>query len=365
MGKIKRVFFYCTPHGSPQRAAFQHNIISIGEGLKELGIEFYSNVNYWELSPNSGKYLFNYKLGITPDVCDAVVINNEWFMYGREIPNKLFEAGRKYKTVYIDSDGLYAYYLKKEFRQFDIILRTQYNRKVKYPKNIKPWAFGLSNRIISYTQGGLPFEKRKKTVLNNFRVSQQVRKIANKSFIIPFMSRLFLIDSTFNGFNDIPTDPYEKLLWEQTGRRHYSSYYEKLKKSALCGCFAGTFIIPFPPDINNIFFKFFNLWNLNTVRFGIKTDTITQYDGWRFWETLSAGCVALHADFERYGMQLPVQPVNFRHYIGIDFYNLKESFNKIKRNIGLLPEISKEGRKWALENYSPKAVAKRFIQYIS
>lgn len=362
--KLKeKIYFYCCPYKSPEKAAFQHAIISIAEGLQELGIEFYSNIKYWKLSPSVDKYLFNNSRTITPDDCDAVVLDNEWFTYGLEMPKDLFHVNRKYVTIYIDSDGLYAYYLKKEFRNFDIILRTQYNRKLEYPPNIAPWAFGLSNRIIEYTQVGLSYSARKKSILNNFRVPQQVREIANRSFI-PIINQLFPVDISFDRFNNKPVSYKDRMLWEQTGRRHYLSYYEKLKSTAFCCCFAGIFVFPFPPNVNSIFFKILNSWNLNTVKYGIPTKAITQFDGWRFWETLASGCIAIHADFEEYGIQLPVMPENFRHYIGIDFNNLEKSFQMIKNKTELLPYISKEGKKWALQFYSPKAVAKRFIQYV-
>jgi len=53
MDSPKSIFFYYVPQGTPEDTAYQHNIVCLGEGLKALGIPFYSNVNYWKLSTSS------------------------------------------------------------------------------------------------------------------------------------------------------------------------------------------------------------------------------------------------------------------------------------------------------------------------
>ncbi len=359
-----KIFFYCYPQGPPQKAAYQHSIISIAEGLKELGIIFVADRNYWKLSPTKEIYLFRYNSNIKPNDCDVVVLNDVWFSYGLGMPKDLFAPKRKYITVYVDSaDSLYTQSLRNDFRKFDIILRTHMNKKLKYPSNFKPWAFGLTKRIIEYTKDNLIYEKRDKRILNNFRVPHQVREIANKSFF-PRISDLFTLDSTSDGFYNKHKNPYENMLWEQTGRRHYSTYYQKLTKTAFCSCFGGMFVVPFPKDISNNFSKIANFWNQRTVKYGMKTNVITQYDSWRFWEALASGCIAIHVDLKKYGAFLPIMPENFRHYIGVDFDDIDKTRNKIENNISLLPLVSDKGRKWALEEYSPKAVAQRFLQYI-
>ena len=99
-------------------------------------------------------------------------------------------------------------------------------------------------------------------------------------------------------------------------------------------------------------------------KLGIKTNRIIQWDSWRFWESLAAGCVTLHVDFDKYGFLSPVSPKNWEHYIGVDLDNIKESILRIRKEPEILEKISVQGRSWAIQNYSPTAVAKRFIETI-
>ena len=88
------------------------------------------------------------------------------------------------------------------------------------------------------------------------------------------------------------------------------------------------------------------------------------WDSWRFWEAMAAGCVSIHADFDKYGMALPVKPVNWEHYIGIDFDRPKDAVDRIIAEPEVLERISFQGRAFALKHYSPVPVAKRFLALI-
>jgi hypothetical protein len=92
---------------------------------------------------------------------------------------------------------------------------------------------------------------------------------------------------------------------------------------------------------------------------------IFQWDSWRLWETFAANTVVINIDFEKYGVELPVMPVNFKHYIGIDLKKPEESIKKIEL-LGYedFENIAKEGAKWASDNYSPRATALRFLEII-
>ncbi len=92
---------------------------------------------------------------------------------------------------------------------------------------------------------------------------------------------------------------------------------------------------------------------------------IIQFDSWRFWESLAAGCLTFHFDFEKYGMTLPVMPENRVHYIGVDLNNIDETIGFIEQNPDRLAEIAANGRKWALEHYSPRPTAQRFLDAVA
>ncbi|WP_018613834.1 glycosyltransferase family 1 protein [Segetibacter koreensis] len=357
---VKSVYFYCVPYTSPDKAAFQHSAITLAEGLSAIGIKCYSNINYWKYEGNS--FLFQTSKDVIPDDCSAVVLNNGWFSYGHELPPNLFKKNRKYLTVYLDhADGIRTESFKKEFRNFDVILKAHYNSFCVYPGNIYPTVFGLSNRIIGACEGVDSFESRNNSILFNFRVKHSLRGVMVKEFR-PLISEVLDIDESTNKFDekDLLAESYDKLMWEQTGRRHYPTYYQKLKSVKACACFGGYFLSPFPKNQSSILgylvSKTFEKLNISVP------GRINQWDSWRFWETLASGAVAFHIDFEKYGICLPEQPGNFKHYVGVDLDNYKSTIDRLKDEPNILKEISTQGRQWALEFYSPTAIAGRFVR---
>lgn len=362
MATAKRIFFYCEKQGAPDRAAYQHPIIVIAEGLRELGIPYHSDKDYWKLAPDAAEYLFRYDPSVTADDCDVVVVNSTWMHYTRSLPEGLFHAGRRYVTIYIDDDdGLYTHSATPAFRQFDVILRTHYNHKHSYPKNVLPWQFGFSGRMATALGGYTPYDKRPGGVLSNFRMSHSVRGSVKKEFL-PRFEQIMPVDVRTDGALETSASALDRMLWEQTGRRHYPSYFARLKESKASFAFGGYFSSPFPRPVSSPVLR-----KLNGLiaRLGLKTSVVDQFDSWRFWESLVAGCVTFHVDLDRYGAVLPVMPENWKHYVGIDLDDIEGSLAVIKENMHRFTDISKSGREWAMENYSPVAVAKRFIEIAS
>ena len=89
------------------------------------------------------------------------------------------------------------------------------------------------------------------------------------------------------------------------------------------------------------------------------------WESWRFWEAMAAGCVVLHVDLEKYGATLPIMPQNWRHYIGVDLENLQDTVERIEREPDLLEMISSAGREWSLQHYSPLPTARRFLSTLN
>jgi hypothetical protein len=363
-----QVFFYCLP------SRFQSLSICIAEGLKQLEIPFYSNVNYWQVSLEPDDYLFGHNPSVTPDDCAVVVVEKAWVSRNRSFPENLFHSGRKYVTVYLDDmDGPISPSFYPAARNFDFIFRTHLNNQVEYPANFVPWAFGLSNRILRETSNLPSFQHRTKHLLANFRVLQDTVEVIffgdNLPSIPPGMMRInsaslkveyplrqilcnqFLsliesilpVDRTVDYFNGPPTDSYHYCQWKQTGQRHNPAYYQRLKAAVACAAFGG-YVVPGADS----------------------TPTYVEWwDSWRFWESLAAGCVTFHVDLDKYGAVLPVMPENWRHYIGIDLDNLEDAVQRIASEPEILERISISGRQWAIENYSPVPTAVRFIETIS
>jgi len=361
-----KVYFYCVQPESHNNAAYHHSAICIAEGLKELGVEFYANVNYWQQSPKEGDYLFQHDPNVTPDNCSVVVVSLPWFLRGQPFPQELFHPQRTYKVVYIDrEDGLKTFSWEPEFRQFDLILKTHYCKDAKYPDNVQPWAFGLSNRILDASQQSYkPAEKRTRKVLFNFRMKRNahtLRKAIYKQFL-PAIETVIPADTTTDQLMDVPSEPMAHLLWYQTGKRHYAQYYERLGSTQACACFGGYFVSPWPRD-RSLYIS--RLQERIIAKLGLTTRQIVQWDSWRLWESLVAGCTTFHVDFEAYGFLLPVMPTNWQHYIGIDLKAIDRTVAALGKDPDILERIAEQGRAWALEHYSPQPTARRFLDLVS
>jgi hypothetical protein len=349
MPKKPVIYFYCNPKDLSTQAGYQHYCVALAEGLTLLDVPFYSNVNYWPQTLEQDDFLFNESSDISVEDCDVAVLGHRYFENGNRSLPELFKSNRSFKTVYLDlDDGYQTRSWKNDFRSFDLILKTHWNQNFSYPSNLRPTAFSLTNRIIKATEHGYSWQDRSQDLLANFRVELSLRTMASQHFY-PRISSLLTVDKSNDGFEP-PTDPYAYMEWEKTGRRHNPSYYQKLNSSQAVSCFGGYFVKNSGDFVSRVLSKL-----------GFKKQILLQWDSWRIWEAWSAGCLVFHVDFEKYGMELPVMPTNWEHYIGIDFDNLDESCQKISALSDQFDQIAANGRKWALANYSPQAVAQRFM----
>jgi hypothetical protein len=356
------IFFYCC------EGVYSPPSICLAEGLKELGIPFYSNINHWKIDPDTEEYLFCYDPSVAHQDCSIVILDFRWMINAISFPENFFHSERKYVTVCLDDmDGFTIW--NPQLENFDFRFRTHCNSKSIYPSNCLMWVFGLSNRILRETREINNFQNRKKKLLVNFRndhmqliytksllkvrqgylwvdkgmmtVDNPLRQIVREQFL-PLIQHILPQDDTAEDFDKSPSDSYHYLHWKQTGQRHYPSYYQRLKESLACACFGGAV----------------------TSSYFTGEPIVEWWDSWRFWESLAAGCVTFHVDFDKYGVKLPVMPENWRHYVGIDLDNMQDTVDRIADDPGILEKISAEGRQWAIENYSPVPTALRFLEML-
>jgi hypothetical protein len=375
-----RVYFFI----NQEEGCLQEDVITLAEGLRELGISFHANCNYWQETIEPGSWLFRHDPAVGPDDCDVVIVS---FFYPlwiqsktfkvktQPLPDGLFKQSRKYKTVYIDShDGHRTVSWEPEYRQFDLILRTKLNRRAWYPANLRPWTMPLEKRMIDATKNAPEFQKRKKVILVNYGASHPyphgTRELSAKVFE-PKIQKILTIDRTRDDLTTAPTEPYDRLMWVQTGYRFSRSYYERLKNSLAVACFCGEMIPPMPfrnPECYLVGGKKAKLRRLFYEVLG-KLDPrpprSVQWDSFRFWEALAAGCVAFNVDLERYGVVLPVMPENWKHYIGVNLENVDETIERLRADDGCLESIAAAGREWAMKNYSPKKAAERLLKHLA
>lgn len=376
--KIKSAYFLIADHVKH----YDDAMIYIAEGLRVLGIPFYANKNLWLEEPGTNQYLFKKDDQISYQDCDIVFMSYTWFEYVDHInyktfsqlpPKDFFDTKRKYITVYLDpTDGYKTKSWDSYFRNFDLILRAKYNSKTYNHANVKPWVLGFTNRIIKATQNQLVPQERERVFLQNYNFSHPyehgLRTLA-KNTINKHLNKRIEIKETITDKETADFSEYDLLMWQQTGGKHHPKYYNMLCKSLGNLCFCGE-LIPGLPNDPSIFLKGGNKAKLNKIIFEYlsnllnKKERIIQWDSWRFWETLCAGSIAIHIDIEQYGAELPVMPKNHVTYIGFDLSNLKKSVNQIFEDEEALFKIALNGKKWALENYSPKISSQRLLSLI-
>ncbi len=375
-----RIYFYCRDEPS----SFQEDVVALAEGFHELGVPFSSNCNYWKQSSADGDYLVKHDPAITPDDCDVVVVSYTWAYWNRmgtfdvlrsPLPAGLFKKGRRYRTVCMDNqDGHRTFSWDEEFRQFDLVLRSHLNRRANHPANFRPWVIGYTDRVVRATVGAPPFAKRQPCILINFGASHHfdhgTRKMAHKCFE-PKIAAVLKIDRTKDDLSQAPDDPQDALLWQQTGHRYARAYYERLKSSQAVACFTGELMPPMPfrnpqqylvggnrARIRRTFFQLLGWFDPRPPR-------AVQWDSFRFWESLVAGCAAFNLDLDLYGVDLPVLPENWKHYVGVRLDDVDAAIQRIRADPGCLARIAAEGHRWVRENYSPLAMARRFLDQLN
>ncbi|HKB92566.1 MAG TPA: hypothetical protein VKC60_18770, partial [Opitutaceae bacterium] len=204
-----------------------------------------------------------------------------------------------------------------------------------------PWPFGLSHERIENGAAGLPFEQRRPVLVRNFRPSpnQAIRNVLDLTFV-PHLSSHFTIDRTIA-----------------------DNHFERLKSSLGCLAYCGHFEEDFSP--NPYFAQEPGYMAYRQAVSFLQQPMVTRWDNWRWWESLSSGCLTFHLDFEKYGLALPVLPVPWEHYIPVDLAEPKAIAEKLIELRPRWAEIAANGKVWALANYSPIAVAERFIRQVS
>jgi hypothetical protein len=375
-----RIYFIC----SNEPGNLQEDIIALAEGLTELGVQYFSNCDYWLQSPNHNDYLLKHRPEVTPADCDVVVVSYTWPQWVRmgsfdlrlqPLPWGLFNKHRKYMTVYMDNnDGYRTISWEPEYRHFDLILRSKFNPRAWHPENMRAWAYGLTNRIIEATQGGLPFRARRRALLVNFGASHPFRygtRVLSRDRLEPKIQKCLSIDRSVDNLSVEPLDAYESLMWRQTGGRFSRSYYERLKQTQAVACFCGDIIPSVPFRGSDRYLVGGNRAKLRRFlysilgRFSPRAPRAVGCDSFRFWEALAAGSAAINVDLALYGVELPVMPENGMHYLGVDFSRVDALIEQMWDDPTLLERVADAGKRWARLYYSPKAAAQRFLEMCS
>jgi hypothetical protein len=317
----KGVFFAIS---DPPFQRFHYASACLVEGLLSMGIPVYSNCELpgaqaGKFHPQAhGLYIFN----ITERSAKSQVLDF------------LKQFSRREKILLSMSDTNSSIFPAESYPS----LMTHENSFFKLAGDRRPWAFGLSRQILEKTKNPPSFKKRRRNILRNFRPSnnQDVRNFLDFSFV----------------------DVLEKKI--PVDRNLGSDYFERLLNNMGCLAYGGAIVED--RSTNPFFANDPNYQALSENREFLRPLVVARWDSWRFWESLAAGCITFHLDFEKYGFLLPVMPEPWRHYIPIDMADPMGTVQRFLDFEDRWEEISWSGREWAIENYGPEAVASRLLQ---
>ena len=226
------------------------------------------------------------------------------------------------------------------------------NHTIKYNDNLfYPLPFGMSKDLIENANSIVSKKHTKNnTLIYNFTPSsnQSVRAALALS-LLPILSKNF------------------KINFE---RKSELEYLENLNSASAVLAYCGDF----QQDLQrNEYLKMRGVANVNVshsyyFETFVGDSNIARWDSWRFYEACICSTVPIHLDFEKYGFQLPKNPIPWEEYIPIDLENLQETsnelINRIKLDNSYLSKCGERARSWAINNFSPINMAKYVIKKI-
>ncbi|MBF0160225.1 MAG: hypothetical protein HQL58_11955 [Magnetococcales bacterium] len=322
---------------------------SIAQGLRRFGIATYSNIVHplfitrSIFEPDNLIYLFE--------------IGNH--TYDHAYMNNIANYQAKLKFIISMSDNIQAFVTPPSIPA----LMAHENRFMKIAGWRIPWAFSLSEQTLAALANPTPFEQRQQVILRNFRPSflQGLRQALDLSFV-PWLEQRLPVDRQLSEQEQNPVS-YDHGVNEGEHDGRYQNYFDKLNNSMGCLAYGGHFFSnlligrsgdTFGQQLNSIF-------NYYTFT---QDPVVLRWDSFRLWESLAAGCLTFHLDFDKYGLMLPVMPVAWQHYIPIDMANPKETVEHLMDERSRWGEIAAAGRQLALTHYSPEGCALRFLQLV-
>lgn len=316
--------------------SFSFATTCLADGLHQLGIPVFSNINYHD--PLISDFAFtasppqdtNMVAGVVLDILETAPLHNQLVRFASPHPRTVI-------TCMHDNVGEISFPDHIAFCTHENHFRSITGRRL-------PIAFGVSSAMLHNAQHLLNADiQRNPNFMANFRPSegQSLRASLDLS-LIPILKDFFSVETKLVGNGRWGSDYFQHLS-RQLGCLAYGGYYSQNL-------------------LLNDWFHFCEPLNTFLRNTHYHQDTVVlRWDSWRLWESLVFGCVTIHLDFERYGLALPVMPENWKHYIGLNLADLRRDMERLHDERDRLPEIARQGRLWAIEHYSPVAVARRFI----
>ncbi len=319
------IYFYF-PEKTISEDVEQYTTMIIVAGLRELGYPCYSNVAHPLLAAKP----------ITQVQNDFVVLDVTQANYSAQLMDAFANLKCRGKLLHSRADT------NSEMITHDTVtaLMAHESRFIVFKQRRQPWAFGLSDKWVKRHANTVPFSERRPVIVRNFRPSmaQGVRAALDLA-LIPHLEKHFTIHRAID----------------------VSSYPDLLANSIGCVAYGGEFT----SDLlkNSYFQQYPSIRQLGSQRQLLLDTVVVRWDSWRFWESLAAGCLTFHLDFEKHGFRLPEMPLPWIHYIPVDLADPQGCIEQLMDRRAEWAAIAEAGRNWALAHYTPGPTAKRFIQH--
>lgn len=314
---------------------FSYAATCLADGLQQLGIPVFSNIDYHEPLISDFAFIRNcdpelpgQAACLLLDLQETAAFNNK--MISIEPLHERFIA----LCMQDDVSGFCLQGPAAMLCAHENSLRELDGARI-------PIGFGVSSAMIRRALRVVREQPRTERFLHNFRPSlnQEVRACLDL-VLVPALQQHFTVARGTVG-----------------GMRWSDEYFRLLASSTACLAYGGCF----GQDLGqNDYFRGTKGDEQGLVRYRAPS-VVLRWDSWRFWEALVFGCLSVQLDFREYGFKLPVMPENWQHYVGINLADVRRDVERLMDERARLSEIAWNGRIWALENYSPIAVARRFL----
>ena len=325
------VFFHTTGK------EFCYSAISLASGLHQLGIPVYGNIRY--SNPLVSEFQFEpIPAGVQPGL---MVIDLREGTFNPDLPFKI-EGGHRNTHVLAVCDSVDSLNYQCSLP----LHRGHCNRLMAKPYPYHAVGFGVSDRLLNHCRNFQYPERREEVILRNFRSSgNQFLRMSLELSLLPMLESRIAVD---------------RRMTQPTGR-YDNAFLDRLGQSLMCLSYGGNYVEDNTEYYRGLLAEDDPRKGFLTSKHVYSTVAVARWDSWRFWESLCMGSVAIQLDFEKYGFELPVMPVNWVHYVGLSLENLKEDVERLFDERDRLGEIAENGKNWAIEHYAPMPVAKRFL----
>ncbi|MGZ3866105.1 MAG: hypothetical protein ACXVNR_06710, partial [Bacteroidia bacterium] len=299
MTSPKKIKFFVTPVYPYGNDHYYHEIIAAAEGFKELGYTVVGNADYWFI-PEENKFLIPYEEG---NDFDIAIYD---YRYVTSFAHLLFRKGypnfdKRKKHILIDrNDWISPIWINNQhYDIFDLIFAGNLYTTEKYASNIRPWAIGLTNRIMNSIDRFYNEKQKKEFAIGyNFRISHNMRSLVYEGIKENVKKIPLKPCFTEKEFTEEWTEA-DKFYSKTTINRHFPPYFNIINSIDVFMAFGGYH------EYKPLAYQPYDFWTklkrkpyfyygkfLKALK---KTETpalfVFQTDNFRFWEILySASC---------------------------------------------------------------------------